>query len=524
MEATSNWSPENNVKLIDVIQESARLPTGDFVDLIDEDKCVSLSRPATDLEECYIRLASRSGPASVRNVQGFKSKTKKLIIGIMLLSEARVIETFTGSHDEYCKTVHGKLMGDFEDSKIYKCEVQFNKPKDTVKLKLKATFHGNSLWVYGFHVAISVEPAIQPLTRFGSDHLSSVLKDKDVQMSKQATKFCQMLENFNSVNDASNPYIGNNPMALMSMMLGPMMSTSRSSVSNTETDGKKTYSSCSDNGHTVHAQDKSKVDSIKGSELKNSLDLFANGHYLSANIQEETQYNIENEIKKQHNLENEIKNLVIDCDNKKYKENKMMSDQSSTENGGKSKDSSLHRDNFVEKLNALISDGNHMMVDQQKFCPLVDIVLKAGTSTSKAMMHSAKGYFIKSSGITDQTCNPPQAAVDSSRKVPVMNMDQNVKLSPDDCSDSDGAWKTRGEAGSVDLSSTVHQDTALTRNLSKNNESLLNCIESLIDKKFAAMEERMMQKIEQKLSENAQIDTLKLEKIEGLLSKLHDKL
>nr|XP_053650978.1 LOW QUALITY PROTEIN: uncharacterized protein LOC128701328 [Cherax quadricarinatus] len=517
MEATSNWTVENDLKLHQVIQETSSFPTGDLVDLLDEDKCFSLSRPATEQVDCCIRLVTKHEATSARRMQqGLKSKTKKLLLGITMLSEARVIEVYTGSHDEYCMTVQGKVMRDFEDSKIYKCEVRFDKLQEAVLLKLKGIFDVNSLWVYGFHVTIGVEAARQPGSRFGSDHLSSVLKEKDVQMSKQAMMFCQMLENYNSVNDSSKPFLGNNPMALMSMMLGPMMSESRSVMSGMETTGKhevinKTLmNSCSDMGHTVQTQDMPKGDSVRGCELKTSLDLFANRPCLATNIQDETQFN----------LQNGIKNLVLDCEDGKFQENKVMFDQSSTENGEKSKDSPSYSDNFVEKLHALINDGNNT-VDQQKLCPLLDIAFKAGTTSN--LMESAKDYFSKSSGVPDQARSNP--LLGSQSKVPILSNNQHVvKLSPNGYSGSFGATKTTEEEGSMDLPTTGHQGVPEIRYCTGSNKVLLNCIEILIDKKLAVFEKRIMQKIEQKLLEKDKKDTIKLEKIEGLLSKLCDKL
>lgn len=56
------------------------------------------------------------------------------------------------------------------------------------------------------------------------------------------------------------------------------------------------------------------------------------------------------------------------------------------------------------------------------------------------------------------------------------------------------------------------------------SDTVVKLIENIIDKKFADMEEKVLQKIEDKLSKKAQEDSVRLEKIEGLLVKLCEKL
>lgn len=478
MEATSNWSTENNVRIHEVIQESTKFPTGDLVELLDEEKCISLIRPTLrENEECCIRLGSRPpDPVCVwPRQQELKARNKKLVSGIMILSEARIVEVFAGSHDEYCKTVHGKLMGNFDDSRIFKCEVHFENPKEMVMLKLKATCHEESLWVYGFHVTTSGEPALQTGGLFSSDHLSSVLKDKDVMLSGQALKFCQMLKDFNNSNDSDNPFVGKSPMALMSMMFSPMKSTPKSS---TDLDdkldgcGKKLYigTDCG-NGHGVHIPDELR-EKITESDLKNVQDLSSSGLYSSANTQNITK----------HILENGVKNLVLNCEHKNYREDEVKYGQTDKESEGNLKNLAVFSNNFVNS-NAPTCDG------------------------------------------ISSASNPLPAV----KTVPVSVTDQRLASYSSDCSNPSAISETRkvynseNNEGSPVQCLEMHQVNRKA-STAECSEDLLKHFENLIDKKFSEMEERLTQKIEKKVMEKTKENSDKLERIEGLLSKLFDRL
>ncbi|KAK7083308.1 hypothetical protein SK128_022081, partial [Halocaridina rubra] len=220
MEITSTWSAENALPIHEVLQESEDLPSGDLVDLLDEEKCTSLVRDGKgNCSDCIVKFVSTLGAHC----------NKKLMRAFMLLSEARFVEVCLGSHEEYYRTSQGTLMGDFGDSKIYKCEIKFDKPQEKVVLKLKGMYLDDCVWIYGLHAAVTsfetrVENGSFANNRFSRDHLSSVLTDKDVHLSKQADKFRQMLESFNSGNNDSQSRAGFlNPLNLMSMMtlMGP---------------------------------------------------------------------------------------------------------------------------------------------------------------------------------------------------------------------------------------------------------------------------------------------------------------
>ncbi|XP_071546367.1 uncharacterized protein [Panulirus ornatus] len=473
MEATSNWSTENNVRIHESIQESTTFPSGSLVELLDEDKCISLIQPISNKsEECYIRLGSKlPGQTCVwPKQQGMKRN--KLVSGIMLLSEARIVEVYVGLHDEYCKTVHGKLMGSFDDSRIFKCEVHLDCPKEMVMLKLKATCHVESLWVYGFHVTTSMEPAIQSGGRFSSDHLSLVLKDKDVLMSDPALKFCQMLEDFNNSNDSDGPFHGNSPMALMSMMFSTMKSTPKSTSSSFDLEnkldfsGKKIYMGTGiDNSHGKQTQD-SLRENTEECDLEKGENLPFGDLCSDANIQE---------IK--HILEDKMKNLEPNYEHKNCKENEGKSDQTDKES--------------IRNLKELVVLSNNLVNSSTLMCD-------GSNSTNKPQQGNQSG--------TGCLVN----------KVPDSSKDQHLSKG------SDENFGLREAEKNVVQCSEMHEGNRKVS--TKENRDLLIHFEKVIDKKFAEMEERLIEKIEQKLSEKAKENSAKLERIEELLSKFFDIL
>lgn len=172
MEAQTNWSSESDADINDILQESANFPTGELENLLDEEKCLSLIRRPTTSEEtttveqeCILKLVTKTPPRSnlwqpdMQIESAYKCSTRpvKLFLGVVLLSEARVLEVCTGPHQEYLKTVHGEMVGDFGDSRMYKCELRVDKPRDSLWLKLKSTCHDDSVWIYGLHVVTTLD-------------------------------------------------------------------------------------------------------------------------------------------------------------------------------------------------------------------------------------------------------------------------------------------------------------------------------------------------------------------------------
>lgn len=175
MEAQTNWSSESDADINDILQESANFPTGELENLLDEEKCLSLiRRPTTseetttgiqEEEECVLKLVTKTPPRStlwqtdihLESANKCSTRPVKLFLGVVLLSEARVVEVCTGPHQEYLKTVHGELVGDFGDSRMYKCELRVDKPRDTLWLKLKSSCHSDSVWIYGLHVVTTLD-------------------------------------------------------------------------------------------------------------------------------------------------------------------------------------------------------------------------------------------------------------------------------------------------------------------------------------------------------------------------------
>ncbi|XP_037792706.1 LOW QUALITY PROTEIN: uncharacterized protein LOC119588075 [Penaeus monodon] len=487
MEVTSNWPSDCDSNLQDIIRESEKLPSGELEDLLDEEKCISLARAEGEEEDggCVIRLAARS--TSLRHTNGFSPRSKRLLVGFMVLSEARVIEVCTGTHEEYFKTVHGSLLGDFGDSKIFKCEFQFEKCQETVVLKLKGTCHGESVWIYGFHITTAVDPECANAvsrSRFGSEHLSSVLKEKDVQMSKEAMKFRQMLESYNNgMKEKGDALQGADPMNLMSIMFGSMIPSARPEMfpsSLGEGNARKKKGRVEDEIESVISKVESETKRVKGT----------------------TDGSRESNLYK---VENALKHLAL------YPENKLLKEKSTRMADGGS-ESPMQVNRLVEKLQNYMDDGSAAPKSMMELTNMLQksVGVDPGPNSFNVTERNAIGFKSKNSLM--ENCQ------ESSRSESTEGLCKCSKSSQDVMRGN----VTQSQGSAADAS--IQQDSNRHVISADFEDRLAQQVERLIDEKLAAMEDRLMKKFEQKLVEKIDEESVKLNKIENLLERIYERL
>lgn len=483
MEVTSNWPSESDSALQDVIQESEKLPSGELEDLLDEERCISLSRPegVEDDGGCVIRLASRY--PSFRHTNGFSSRAKRLLSGFMVLSEARVIEVCTGTHDEYFKTVHGSLLGDFGDSRIFKCEIQFEKFQETVMLKLKGTCHEDSVWIYGFHIMTGAEAEsgnVVSRSRFGSEHLSSVLQEKDVQMSKEAMKFRQMLESYNNgMKERGDTLQGGDPMSLMSVMFGSMIPSAGPEMFPgplVEGNARKKKGKVEDEIQSVISKVESETKRVKGTLEDSNL----------------------------YKVENVLKHLAL------YPENKVLREKNiRISDGGSEPPPQMNK--LVEKLQNYMGEGSAAPKSMMELTNMLQksVGVEPGSNSFNAEKN-AIGLNSKNSYM--ENCQESSRTVSSEGLYKCSKSVQDIARG---CK-----VQSQGNAGAA----SKQQDSNKGANASDFEDRITQHLERLIDDKLMAMEERLMRKFEQKLVEKVEEESAKLNKIENLLEKIYERL
>ena len=457
------------MELRDAIQESTTLPSEDLAELLDEEKCFSLTRPEDGEDWCYIKLGRNTSTLPTWQ----KPPSQKLIKGILLYSEARVVEVCVGAHDEYLKTVHGRRLGQYEDTEMCACQVQVDPPRQEVLLTFKHTYNIDCVWVFGLHVMTTEEQVKGPEGRFSGGHLTSVLKEKDVNVSKDAAKFLSMLESYNG-----GKFNENNQLALMSMFFGPKVVNDASfspgvfgkgGGAGGKGDGKQSGMCVEGNDSKVTAVDEANSNSVE-SKMKELAITSEDGE-------------INNKATSEGN-NNTTGNL--------YKEAMQPKPQTvpSTENN----------DRMLEKLLTLMENtqGQHSVTKTEASPPPTSYDSLKPSGPPSHLLHT----FIQSLGRI-----PP----------PGNNFHPSHSAAPGPAHSTPRArgggggnvWP--GDGGSDELSL-------------EGSEVLLKEIENMIDRKFAQMEERLVRRIEEKIVEKAEQDSKRLEKIEEHLSKLCDHL
>ncbi|MPC21983.1 hypothetical protein E2C01_014987 [Portunus trituberculatus] len=463
MEARSNWLVESVVELRDAIQESTKLPSEDLAELLDEEKCFSLTRPEDGEEWCYIKLGGNTSTVSPWQ----KPRSSKLIKGILLHSEARVVEVCVGAHDEYLKTVHGRKLGQYEDTVMCACEVQVDPPRQEVLLTFKHTYNVDCVWVFGLHVMTTEEQVRCSEGRFSGGHLTSVLKEKDVNVSKDAAKFLSMLESYNGAG-----FNENNQLALMSMFLGPKVVNDASFNAGVfgKGDGKQSNVCVEGNDSKVTAVDE------------------ANSNSMESKMKELAITSEEGEINNKPSSEGNNNNT-----GNLYKETIKPKSQTMPSVGS--------NDGLLEKLFTLMGDtqGQHS-------------VTKAEASPPPTSAHDSLKPPGPSSHLLDTLLQslgriPP----------PVNNFHPTHSAAP-------GPAHSTPRARGVGSGNVWPADGGCEGLSLEESGLLLKEIENMIDRKFAQMEERLVRRIEEKIVEKTENDSKRLEKIEEHLSKLCEHL
>ncbi|KAK3866643.1 hypothetical protein Pcinc_027845 [Petrolisthes cinctipes] len=518
MEAHTNWNPENEVDINDVLQESANFPTGEMEDLLDEEKCLSLTRPTLTeedtIEECIVKLQqqTKTPPRSIWPDKqiletNYKCTRPKLFLGVVLLSEARVLEVCSGPHQEYLKTVHGELVGDFGDSRMYKCELRVDKPKDALWLKLKSTCHADSVWIYGLHVVTTLDTKSTEMeSRFSHAHLSSILQEKDVQMSKDATKFRNMLEAFNSAKSQSDEINGNNPMAFMSMLLGP--AKSGKSFSPHPSMQGRTQGSCKKK--SVHMERDNEFQSGKRDYSSEGYEQkIENPNNSSASVCSDKE--MVSDILRKNMTSLSIK--IDSAESQGYKEKIEISEPSAkyiTEISNLKQ----HQDNITKQFFTLMDNKGGPQMEGEMLEHVMKMAAKMNNGKVERLANGQESDVTS----PDVTTRPSQSLSSSNSKCKKFA----VKSTSTDERDDIQTFSEYKEKDNEMLTSEPHihgESISLPA-----SDPVIKMIENMIDRKFADMEEKVLQKIEDKLSKKAQADSLRLERIEGLLVKLCEKL
>lgn len=219
------------------MKECKVLPSGGLDSLLDEDCCLSLSKPHRNGEtnECTLRLSTRldiqrdprwnPSHGSPIIYQMDPKIQRKVLNSVLIVSEARLIEVFKGQHEEYYKTVQGELLAEVEESKLFRSIIAFDKCEESITLKFKNFSDSNSLWIYAIYASTEIVTDTDGFgkpTRFSGKHLTSVLEKHNITISDEASKFRNILESFNNDNSCRVRVNDKDPVQMM-MMMGAMV-------------------------------------------------------------------------------------------------------------------------------------------------------------------------------------------------------------------------------------------------------------------------------------------------------------
>lgn len=538
------------VELHEAVQETSTLPSEDVAELLDEDKCFSLTKPdegAAD-EACSIRLScAHSSPWLQADGSAGEKKTIK---AVLLHSEARVVEICVGTHDEYLKTVHGKRLGQYEDTEMCACLVELNPPRQEVLLTLKHTYNPECVWVFGLLAVTTQEhKAEYSESRFSGARLSSVLKDKEVNMSKDAARFLHLLESYNASNHASGQSNENNQLALMSMFLGPkmlskghlapgMLSLGGGDGSKGGTIGKGRLNKEENkaSGHAAKVDDGvSKGGAVIKGDLSGEESQVGKDHNVISKLE-----GLENDDANE--IENRMKNLGI-----RDEENNQTNQDEEPANEGKKNDNSIysklykepvtprpqtipsaiHQDRMIEKLFSLMGNTRQGTTGPWNM-PGQYAITKPETPATSLTPGLSEGHFplsppqsAASQGHSASHCNMTNALMDSLGQIFSPPHNNNFQSPHSFIS---------GPTHSTPRSREAENNNGIPDNSCDGGLGLqgrrvfLREVESMIEEKFVQLEERLTKRVEEKLAEKAQRDSERLEKIEEQLSKLCEHL
>lgn len=331
--------------------------------------------------------------------------------------------------------------------------------------------------------------------RFSQAHLSSILQEKDVQMSKDAVKFRHMLEAFNSSKSRSDEINGNNPMAFMSMLLDPAVGGKCFSP-HLGMQGRN-QTSCKKKSESNNECKSEKLDSSVTNEQKTEN---KKNHYAAVCSDEE----IIEDILRKNKTSLSVKSDRAECQECKGKTESEPTAKCKTDINNLK----MQQDNFAKQFFTLMDNRGGPQMEGEMLRHVMNMATKMNIGETELLAIGPES----DSTNTDRTAYPSSSVSNNAMCGKFMVKSRGSEEKDDiqtfsEYKEKDNEASLTGQAISVHASDTV-----------------VKVIEKLIDEKFADMEEKVLQKIEDKLSKKALEDSVRLEKIEGLLLKLCEKL
>lgn len=234
----SSWECDNVPNLTTTIKIVEDFPENIF-DIITDEQCISLKQ-LSGSSECTIAIelteskSLKSLPNEsrilsnlsnnnvtpidnpIKNDENYNSSSVSINEGlpcqklneiksnylekIVILSEAKYIELYSTPYSEYISTVHGNLLREFEDSRIYEFTISFDDLKRSIIIKPKNLFCSDFLWIYG--IFIKVKQGCNQ-TFQGFKPLEAILKENNVILSEEAQKFKKLVDVYKSYQNAN---------------------------------------------------------------------------------------------------------------------------------------------------------------------------------------------------------------------------------------------------------------------------------------------------------------------------------
>ncbi|CAL4080495.1 unnamed protein product [Meganyctiphanes norvegica] len=489
MEVCANWVPESSTALQNIVKECEELPSGGLDSLLDEDCCLSLSKPLGDsvTNDCTLSLSTKSLDLLVEPGRALSLVPpdiyhagpiikRKTLNGILIVSEARLIEVFKGQYEEYYKTVQGELVAEFEESKLYQCVIAFDKGEKNVTLKFKYLCNPSSLWIYAIHASTKINlntDGFGESTRFSGKHLSSVLEEHNVVVSDEASKFRSILESFNNDRSSRVRASDKDPMQMM-MMMGAMMGMHTGSRKTFQNDFDQSKllqnpsllrSKVLDNGNdsqSHHMPSKHFLESLLSTKPPDDTNA-CSGRRCSISSQTES-----------CSGESSLSDTSLDGDETIPKSPiKMTISDNKVHDVGKMKLED-NVENFIGKIQSFLTEeGNEAKKDKINF--LIGLAPKNVSCLSKAQSHESKDKNLDESKIKLNKTEEPKS-----------------------------------------LKAKLHR----LNNIESNQLSITESIETIIDDKINAMEERLLRKFDDRFNEKKKEDHERFDKLEKMLMQL----
>lgn len=320
-------------------------------------------------------------------------------------------------------------------------------------------------------------------------------------MSKDAIKFRYMLEAFNSSKSRSDEINGNNPMAFMSMLLGPAVGGKCFSPHLGMQERNQTP--CKKKGESNNECKSGKLDSSVTNDQKTEN---VKNHYAAVCSDEE----IVEDILRKNKTSLSMNSDRAECQECKGKTESEPTAKCKTDINNLK----MQQDNFAKQFFTLMDSRGGPQMEGEMLRHVMNMATKMNIGEAELL---AIGSETDSTN-ADRTVHPSHLVRNNAMcgKVVVKSTSSEEK----DDIQTFSEYKNKDSEASLTAGPHTHgQDRSVHA-----GDTVVRVIENLIDKKIADMEEKVLQKIEDKLSKKAQEDSVRLEKIEGLLLKLCEKL